>query len=103
MGRRGRGRRPRRRDRGRLPRARRTRGRRVPRPAALAPGAARVRSARGAGGPLAAAGPRPPGGLTAPVVRARGAAPRRLLPRGYGFAIAGIAVGMAGLVALGAL
>ncbi len=28
---------------------------------------------------------------------------RRLLPRGYGFAIAGIAVGMAGLVALGAL
>ena len=28
---------------------------------------------------------------------------RRLLPRGYGFAVAGIAVGMAGLVALGAL
>lgn len=28
---------------------------------------------------------------------------KRLLPRGYGFAIAGIAVGMAGLVALGAL
>ena len=34
----------------------------------------------------------------------RGAARRRrLLPRGYGFAVAGIAVGMAGLVALGAL
>ena len=33
----------------------------------------------------------------------RGAARRRLLPRGYGFAIAGIAVGIAGLVALGAL
>lgn len=28
---------------------------------------------------------------------------RRLFPRGYGFAVAGIAVGMAGLVALGAL
>jgi putative ABC transport system permease protein len=28
---------------------------------------------------------------------------RRVLPRGYGFAVAGIAVGMAGLVALGAL
>jgi putative ABC transport system permease protein len=38
------------------------------------------------------------------VVGAAGAAPRpRLLPRGYGFAVAGIAVGMAGLVALGAL
>jgi FtsX-like permease family protein/MacB-like protein len=38
------------------------------------------------------------------VVTARGAARRRrLLPRGYGFAVAGIAVGMAGLVALGAL
>jgi ABC-type lipoprotein release transport system permease subunit len=38
------------------------------------------------------------------VVIGRGAARRRrLLPRGYGFAIAGIAVGMAGLVALGAL
>jgi FtsX-like permease family protein/MacB-like protein len=37
-------------------------------------------------------------------VTARGAARRRrLLPRGYGFAVAGIAVGMAGLVALGAL
>lgn len=34
---------------------------------------------------------------------ARGRRPRRLLPRGYGFAVAGIAVGMAGLVALGAL
>jgi hypothetical protein len=33
----------------------------------------------------------------------RAARRRRLLPRGYGFAIAGIAVGMAGLVALGAL
>lgn len=32
-----------------------------------------------------------------------GRRPRRLLPRGYGFAVAGIAVGMAGLVALGAL
>jgi MacB-like periplasmic core domain/FtsX-like permease family len=38
------------------------------------------------------------------VVTGRGAARRRrLLPRGYGFAVAGIAVGMAGLVALGAL
>jgi len=37
------------------------------------------------------------------VVTTRGAARRRLLPRGYGFAVAGIAVGMAGLVALGAL
>jgi MacB-like periplasmic core domain/FtsX-like permease family len=37
-------------------------------------------------------------------VTSRGAARRRrLLPRGYGFAVAGIAVGMAGLVALGAL
>ena len=33
----------------------------------------------------------------------RAARRRRLLPRGYGFAVAGIAVGMAGLVALGAL
>jgi hypothetical protein len=38
------------------------------------------------------------------VVTGWGAARRwRLLPRGYGFAVAGIAVGMAGLVALGAL
>ena len=38
------------------------------------------------------------------MVSGRGAARRRrLLPRGYGFAVAGIAVGMAGLVALGAL
>jgi putative ABC transport system permease protein len=38
------------------------------------------------------------------VVSGRGAARRwRLLPRGYGFAVAGIAVGVAGLVALGAL
>ena len=38
------------------------------------------------------------------MVTGRGAARRRrLLPRGYGFAVAGIAVGMAGLVALGAL
>jgi hypothetical protein len=37
------------------------------------------------------------------VVTGGGGARRRLLPRGYGFAIAGIAVGMAGLVALGAL
>jgi hypothetical protein len=37
------------------------------------------------------------------VVTSRGAARRRWLPPGYGFAIAGIAVGMAGLVALGAL
>jgi ABC-type lipoprotein release transport system permease subunit len=38
------------------------------------------------------------------VVTGRGAARRRRwLPRGYGFAVAGIAVGMAGLVALGAL
>ena len=38
------------------------------------------------------------------MVSGRGVARRRrLLPRGYGFAVAGIAVGMAGLVALGAL
>jgi putative ABC transport system permease protein len=37
------------------------------------------------------------------VVTGPGAARRRLLPRGYGFAVAGIAVGMAGLVALGAV
>jgi hypothetical protein len=37
------------------------------------------------------------------VVTGRGAARRRLLPPGYGFAVAGIAVGMAGLVALAAL
>jgi hypothetical protein len=37
------------------------------------------------------------------VVTILGRAHGRLLPRGYGFAVAGIAVGMAGLVALGAL
>jgi putative ABC transport system permease protein len=37
------------------------------------------------------------------VVTGRGARRRRLLPRGYGFAVAGIAVGMAGLVALAAV
>ena len=37
------------------------------------------------------------------MVTGGGAARRRLLPRGYGFAVAGIAVGMAGLVALAAL
>jgi bifunctional DNA-binding transcriptional regulator/antitoxin component of YhaV-PrlF toxin-antitoxin module len=37
------------------------------------------------------------------VVTGRGAARRRLFPPGYGFAVAGIAVGMAGLVALAAL
>jgi hypothetical protein len=37
------------------------------------------------------------------VVTGRGAGRRRLLPRGYGFAVAGIAVGMAGLVALAAV
>ncbi len=37
------------------------------------------------------------------MVTGAGGPRRRLLPRGYGFAIAGIAVGMAGLVALGAL
>ncbi len=52
----------------------------------------------GAGTPRAGTGR-----IAAVVVTGRGAARRRLLPRGYGFAVAGIAVGMAGLVALGAL
>jgi len=39
----------------------------------------------------------------APVSGPRSSRRRRLFPRGYGFAIAGITVGMAGLVALGAL
>ena len=62
------------------------------------------RAAASAGRVAPAAAPRARGGIAAVVVTRPGRARRRrLLPRGYGFAVAGIAVGMAGLVALGAL